>query len=174
MASKIAINRVTNANIYLDGASMLGKAEELTLPELKSKMSPHKALGIVGDIETFSGFEKLEAKIKLTSYYSDVLVKLANPFKPVQLQARASMQVLEQGGVTREVPVVTLFTATCKNYPLGVQKQHDNVELELQFNVNYCKQIIDGQDVLEYDVMANIYKVNGVDLLAQYRANTGA
>jgi hypothetical protein len=28
--SKISINRLTNANIYLDGGSMLGRAEEVT------------------------------------------------------------------------------------------------------------------------------------------------
>lgn len=174
MATKIAIHRVTNANIYLDAASLLGKAEELNLPELKAKLSEHKALGLVGSIETFSGFDKLEGKIKLTSYYPDVLKKLANPFKPVQLQARASMQAHEQGGVVREIPVVTIVTATFKNVPLGNQKQHDNVELEMSYSATYIKQTIDGEDVLEYDVLANIFKVGGVDLLAEYRNNTGA
>ena len=28
MAGKIEINRITNANIYLDGANLLGRAEE--------------------------------------------------------------------------------------------------------------------------------------------------
>lgn len=174
MATKIAIHRVTNANGYIDGASLLGKCEEFTLPELKAKLSEHKALGLVGSLETFSGFDKLEGKLKLTSYYPDVLKKMANPFKPVQLQVRASMQVHEQGGVVREIPVGTMVTATFKNVPLGSQKQHDNVELDMSYSATYVKQMIDGEDVLEYDVLANIFKVDGVDLLADYRNNTGA
>ena len=62
--SKISINRLTNANVYLDGGSMLGRAEEVNLPVLKAKMAEHKALGMVGTIEAFAGFEKLEGKIK--------------------------------------------------------------------------------------------------------------
>ncbi|GHO20002.1 hypothetical protein MY012_10500 [Escherichia coli] len=30
--SKIEINRITNANIYLDGTNLLGRAEEVKLP----------------------------------------------------------------------------------------------------------------------------------------------
>lgn len=30
--AKIEINRITNANIYLDGANLLGRAEEVKLP----------------------------------------------------------------------------------------------------------------------------------------------
>ena len=43
---KIAINRITNANVYIDGASLLGRAEEVELPQIKAKMSEHKALGL--------------------------------------------------------------------------------------------------------------------------------
>ncbi len=174
MASRISVNRVTNANIYINGNSMLGKCEEFALPEVKTKTGEHKALGMVGSLETFAGFEKLEGKLKLTSYYYDVLSKLANPFKPVQFQARASMQVVEPGGVTAEVPVVCLVTATFKTFPLGSLKQHENPEVEFQYSATYVKQIIGGEPVLEFDVLANIYKVNGFDLLSVYRANTGA
>ncbi len=174
MGTKIAINRVVNAVLYADGNSMLGKAEEITLPDLKAKMAAHKSLGTVGEIETFSGFEKLTGKIKMTSYYKDALVKFANVFKPVQLQARASMQVHEAGGVVREVPVVCLVTATFNKFPFGALKQHDNPEIEFEYGATYVKLVIDGQDVLEYDVLANIYKVDGADLLADYRLNTGA
>ena len=33
------------------------------------------------------------------------------------------------------------------------------------------KQVLDGQDILEFDPMSNIYKVAGEDQLANYRAN---
>ncbi|MFN4149235.1 MAG: phage major tail tube protein [Rhodocyclaceae bacterium] len=37
----------------------------------------------------------------------------------------------------------------------------------------YMKLTVDGQDVTEIDVLENIYKAGGVDLLAQYKANIG-
>ena len=57
--SKISINRLTNANVYLDGGSMLGRAEEVSLPVLKAKMAEHKALGMVVAIVGFAGAASL-------------------------------------------------------------------------------------------------------------------
>ena len=56
---------------------------------------------------------------------------------------------------------------------MGNFKQHDNVELTSMLTVTYVKQVINGEDVIEIDVLANIFKVNGVDVLAQYRNNIG-
>jgi len=171
--AKIEIHRITNANIYLDGQSLLGRAEEVQLPSIKTKMVEHKALGMVGTIEAFAGFEKLEGKIKWASFYADVLKKAANPFKAVQLQVRGSMPILIGGSVNREAPVVAILTVVFKSLPGGAFKQHENVELETEFTAYYMKLTVDGQDVTEIDVLENIYKAGGVSLLDQYNANIG-
>lgn len=171
--AKIEIHRITNANVYLDGQSLLGRAESVDLPQIKAKMAEHKALGMVGAIEAFAGFEKLEGKIKWASYYADVLKKAANPFKAVQLQVRGSMPILIGGSVNREAPIVAMLTVVFKSLPGGMFKQHENVELETEFTAYYMKLTVDGQDVAEIDVLENIYKAGGVDLLAQYNANIG-
>jgi P2 family phage contractile tail tube protein len=170
---KIEINRVTNANVYMDGNSFLGRAEEITLPQVKQVMAEHKALGMVGKAEFFSGIDKMETKIKWNSYYSDVLKKAANPVKAVQLQARASLETYTGQGRVKEVPVVVHLAGTFKEFPLGALKQHDNVELETTMNVYYIKLVVDGQEIVEIDVLGNIYKVDGVDILADYRKNIG-
>lgn len=167
------IKRVTNANIYMDGNSLLGRAEEITAPVIKHKMSEHKALGMVGTVEFFSGIEKIESKVKWNSFYYDVLRKIGNPLKPVQLQVRSSLETYDSSGRKAEVPVVIYMTATSKDFPTGSFKQNDNVELETNFSVSYCKMEINGVPTLEVDLLANIYKVDGVDILSQYRANLG-
>ena len=65
------------------------------------------------------------------------------------------------------------MTAMYKDFPMGNFKQHDNVEAESNLSVTYCKLVINGVEISEIDVLANIYKVNGVDMLANYRANLG-
>ncbi|WP_027809960.1 phage major tail tube protein, partial [Burkholderia cenocepacia] len=62
MAGKIEINRITNANIYVNGNSLLGRAEEIKLPDISAIMQEHKALGMVGKIELPAGFDKLEGE----------------------------------------------------------------------------------------------------------------
>lgn len=173
MADKIKINRLTNANIYADGKSLLGKAEEIQLPTIKHKMSEHKALGMVGMMEFFAGIEKMEAKIKWNSFYPDVLKKVGDPTTAMQLQVRASLESYSAQGRTDQLPVVVFLTATAKDFPLGNFKQHDNVESETNLNVTYCRLEINREVIVEIDILANIYKVNGVDILATYRANIG-
>jgi P2 family phage contractile tail tube protein len=169
----LEINRVTNANVYLDGNSMLGKAEEIKLPDIVVKMVEHKALGMVGTLELPSGFDKLEGDIKWTSFYRQVMSKMANPFKFVSLQVRSNVEVYGANGRTQELPLVTFLTVQFKKSPLGSFKGHENVDIPTSFSCTYIKQVFDGQDVLELDVLANIYKVDGIDILANYRANIG-
>ncbi|MEW5885479.1 MAG: phage major tail tube protein [Pseudomonadota bacterium] len=171
--SKINIHRLTNANVYLDGGSMLGRAEEVELPVLKAKMAEHKALGMVGSIEAYAGFEKLEGKIKWSSLYPEALKKTANPFASVQLQLRASVEVYSSAGRSQELPLVALLTVTFKSLPGGGYKQHENVELESEFTATYMKLTVGGEDIMEIDALANIYKAAGQDVLATYRTHIG-
>ena len=169
----VTVKRVTNANVYVDGNSILGTVEEATLPDIKYKLSEHKALGMIGVVEFFSGIDKLEAKLKWNSFYADVLAKFANPFKTLSIQVRASIETYGAAGRTEEKPLVAYMTVQATNFPAGSFKQHDNVELESTLGVTYYKLVIDGKDIVEIDVMSNIYKVSGSDVLANYRANIG-
>jgi uncharacterized protein len=173
MADKISINRVTNANIFVNGNSLLGKADEITLPSVKNKMVEHKALGMVGSLEFPSGVEKLEGKIKWNSFYEDVLAQMANPYATLQIQVRASLESYASAGRINEVPVVAIMTIMPKSLPGGAFKQNDNVEMETDFTANYFKLTVGGKDIVEVDVLANIYKAGGVDVLSNYRTNIG-
>lgn len=168
-----SINRMTNCNVYLDGNSLLGKAEEITLPEIKAKLAEHKALGMVGAVELPSGLDKMEAQIKWAAYYTDAIAASGNIYRTVQLQVRSSLESYEAAGRTAETPVVVHLTGQFKNLPLGNFKQHDNVDFTSQMNVTYVKVVIGGVTIVELDVLANIYKVDGTDLLETYRANLG-
>ena len=171
--SKIKINRLTNANIYMDGNNLLGRAEEIQLPQIKHKMADHKALGMVGSAEFFAGIDKLECKIKWNSLYTEVLKKAANPFVAVQIQARASLETYNNMGKLAEVPAIAYISGTFKEFPLGTLKPQENAEYETTMSVNYAKLIVAGEEIFEIDVLENIYKVDGVDVLTTFRLNTG-
>jgi hypothetical protein len=171
--AKIEINRLTNANVYIDGASFLGRAEEVELPDIKHKMEEHLALGMIGTLEAWSGIEKMTAKFKWSSFYKEVMAKSANPFKSVQIQVRGSLETYATAGRIAETPVVAHLIGQFKSIPMGNYKQHKNVEQTNEMAVHYAKLVVDGAEVFEFDALANIYKVNGQDMLANYRANIG-
>jgi P2 family phage contractile tail tube protein len=171
---KISYNRLTNANVYVSGNSLLGQAEEVNLPDLKHKLSEHKALGMIGTTELWAGIDKMEATIKWNSFYKDTLVLFADPTQALQLQIRSSLETYGSTGRTEQKPVVCFITGMPKNFPMGNFKQHDNVEATSQLTIIYMKVEIDRQEIIEVDLMANIFRVNGVDIMAQYRANIGS
>src|SRR5690242_10230645 len=113
MASLIDVSRITNANIYMDGVSLLGRAEEVELAFPKAKMVDHKGLGMFGTAEFPAGIEKMEAKIKWISVYEQVMLGIST-FQSHQFQIRASKEQYTSQGRTAELPFVGLMTAQFK------------------------------------------------------------
>lgn len=174
MSGRITINRVTNANVYANGNCLLGRVEEIKLPDVSVTFTEHKTLGMISKIELPSGFEKLEGEMKWNSYYEDTLAMAADPFSIIQLQCRSSLDTYDSSGRSAQRALVTFLSVAFKKTSLGTYKQNDNAEYPSNFACYYIKQQLDGKDVLELDTLANIYKINGKDMLDLYRKNLGA
>lgn len=170
----VTINKITNANMYMDGVTLLGLVQEADLPDAAVKMLDHQALGMAAMRQIPSGLEAMEATIRWNCHDLRTARKIMNPFRTANLQLRASLEVYGPAGRTEEQPVVVYLNGTFKNIPAGNYKQMENVELESRFNVTYIKIEMNGEQVLEVDVDANIWKVAGEDILARYRTNLGA
>lgn len=166
-------NRVSNANVYVNGESWLGAVSEAEVPQLKTLLSEHNALGMVGKIKLPTGLDTMEAKFKFTSYYGNVLAATGNPFRATKIQVRANVEEWNGEGLNSETPLVIHFTGNFINPNFGKFKQHDNVELDAEMNVWFVKVVLGDRVVLEVDVINNIWKVDGVDVLANYRRNLG-
>ena len=173
MSGRIKINRVTNANVYTNGNCLLGRVEEINLPDIKVKFTEHKTLGMIGSIELPTGLEKLEGDLKWNSYYEDTIMEAADPFSIIQLQCRSNLETYDSSGRSAQRALVTFLSIAFKETSLGKLKQNDNAEYPSKFACYYVKQQLDGKDVLEVDVLANIYKINGKDMLDIYRKNIG-
>jgi P2 family phage contractile tail tube protein len=169
---KVDINRVTNAGIYLESDSFVGKAEEITLPSIKAIMSEHKALGMMSKVEFFAGLEKMEGKIKFNSKYAEAVKIFANPIDFKKLQVKYLLTNISAGGPVGSKGLV-IMTIQSKGIEGGAFKPQDNVEISADFNVLYYKETIGGVTVVEVDVLANIFKVGGKDLSQEFRAAVG-
>lgn len=167
----IDIKKLTNVNVYLNGTSTLGRVEEFDVPDVVFKMAEHKALGLFGSFEIPTGIDKLEARCKWNAYYPDVMAQSGNPMAPNQFILRGDMPSYGPTGKTGSVGFKCIVTGYAKNLPGFKFKQGDNVEVESKFSVTYLKVVVDGQDSYEVDVMANILKINGQNILADMNAN---
>jgi Bacteriophage tail tube protein len=169
----ISVNRITNANIYMDGMGLLGRAEEVEVAQPRHRMVDHKGLGMAGTAEFWAGVDKLEAKIKWASLYAEALTAAASPFTSHSFQVRGSLEQYTSQGRSAELPVVYLMTAIFKDAGAFRFKQHENVDSTSSLTVYHSELYVAGAQIHLYDVLANIYVVNGVDQLAVFRANLG-
>ena len=167
------ITKVYDANIYVNDGSVHGQASEVTCPDIAAVMTDYKSLGMVGSAEFFNGFDKMEATVKWTYPTNDVQKALANFLKPVDLMVRSSKAEYDGEGIKEEVPVVIYLRGYSKKHPGGSYKPKEDTEVESTFSILYFKQEIDGEAIVELDVLNNIYKVGGEDLLAERRQNLG-
>ena len=169
----IEVGKVFNARVYIDGTDFIAKAEEVDLPKVRFKFADAKALGLYGEMELPAGLDKLEARIKFNSIYSDFIALASNPFVLRTIIVRASKQDWDQRGVAREVPVKAEIRGFFKEFDSGKFKAREAAEAEATISVLYYKLEVDGKEVVEVDVMNNIYKVEGRDILQAYKANIG-
>ena len=166
------VNKVYDANIFVNNTSTHGQASEVTPPTLTAVMADYKAMGMAGSLELFNGFDKMETTIKWTYPDSDTQKVFANFRKPVDLMIRSSKAECETGEMV-EVPIVMYVKGYSKTHPAGTFKAKEDTELESSLAVNYYRLEIDGDPIVEVDVLNNIYKVGGEDLLAERRQNLG-
>ncbi|WP_373100793.1 MULTISPECIES: phage major tail tube protein [Pasteurellaceae] len=168
-----AINQIVNANVYIDGNSLLGKAKEFKLPDIEFEFIEHKGLGLHGTVKLPAGLNAMEGEVIWDSFYPEVRAKVYNPYKNVQLMARSNLQVFDSRGLVAEEPLVTIMNVAFNKTTGGSFKNKEATEHSDMFQIMSIKQLLGGKEILHVDVLANIYRVNGQDVLQKYRTNIG-
>lgn len=168
-----AIHQIVNANTYMDGNSLLGKAKEFKLPDLEFEFIEHKGLGLHGTVELPAGLNAMEGEVIWDSFYPEVRAKAYNPYQNVQLMTRSNLQVFDSRGLAAEEPLVTIMNVAFNKTTGGSLKNKEATEHSDTFKIYSIKQTLAGKEVLFVDVLANIYRVNGQDVLQKYRTNIG-
>lgn len=167
------IAKVYDANAYINNTSVHGLASEVTLPNVTAIMNDYKSLAMIGKLKLFNGFDAMEAVIKWTYPDNAAQKACANFLKPVDVMIRSSKAEYDNGGITNEVPIVAYMKGYSQEHQGGSFKNEEDTEVETTLSVHYFKLEIDGEPIIEVDVLNNIYKVDGEDLLAERRENLG-
>ncbi len=168
-------NILNDANIYVDGANWLGKAE-VTLPEIAQEMKDYKAFGISGTVEVpIKGHVgKMEGTIKFKSMTADAANILYDPSHAPMLDVRAAIQKYDPAtGSMQTYPVKVTLRAFFKKVKLIDFKQASDADNEISYTAHYFKLEIDGKEIVEIDQFNYIYKVNGKDIMADVRSAIG-
>lgn len=168
----VVINQVSNANVYINGNSFLGRAESIDTPEFEIDYIEHDNLGLIGKLKLPNKVNPLGGAITWDGFYPEVAALALNPFRAKQIMVRANVQVFNSLGMAEEVPLVTTMTVTFSKVDMGKYKK-EPTKYPMEYQVNNIKQTINGKEVLYYDAYSNQYRVAGEDILSKYRTNIG-
>lgn len=165
--------KINEYNVYLDGAKMIGIAASSTLPEVNMQTSKVSGVGVNGEIDspTLGQFESMEQEIQFNTLYSSA-VDMLNPLTRVNLTFRAAQQVYDKNGgyVFKSLRIVEM--GRVKKFKPGKLEKSEGMEASITLELTYLLIEVDGVLILEVDKLNQVYKVNGVDMLADVRGMT--
>ena len=166
--------KLKDARIYDENGALLGVAEA-ELPDIELITEEIDEFAVAGKPEIpLAGYtDKLTMKIKFTA----PTPKASALREPRQhtITIHASIEGYDPvKGETVRMPTRTVIRGMPKKIPiLGKLQKGKPTDMEFEFAVHYIKHEENNVEVLEVDVFNLIFKVNGVDYLAETREHLG-
>jgi P2 family phage contractile tail tube protein len=145
----------------------------IDLPDVGLETVEYKGAGVIGTINVplIGLMNALEATINVAKIYG-ALTDYMQVGVTKTLDLRNDVSVISGHGTIR-VPERLVMRGPLSGAPLGSVEQGSASDSSIVMQVYYMQYFLDGDMVMEWDVMKAIYTVNGVDLLADTRRNIG-
>ncbi|MBQ7544923.1 MAG: phage major tail tube protein [Synergistaceae bacterium] len=171
--SNIIPEKGINFSVYLNGEDLLGIAEG-TIPTLESMTSEVKGAGVAGVVESpvVGHFNSTNFSLTWRTVTKDFLKLFAHDTNDLELFS--ALQWYDAGlGAYKKVQLHVYMKAITKTRTPGNLVVGDLQDTQMEFEVPYMKIELDGKEWIELDKYNYIYKVNGVDELAEVRTALG-
>jgi P2 family phage contractile tail tube protein len=160
-----------NFNIFNDGQSYMGIADEVKLPKLKRKMDELRAGGMNGPVKVDLGQEGLEMEFTCAGIDKGVLVQYAKAKVDGVMLRFAGAYQRDDTAAVQAVEIVV--RGRHEEIDPGDAKAGDKGKTTVKSTLSYYKLSIDGKEVIEIDLLNFIEKVDGTDMLAAQRKAIG-
>lgn len=163
--------KLVNFATFQDGTNYMGETPEVTLPTLTRKMEEYRAGGMDGPIDLDFGQEKMEAEIKAAGWpkglmskwgastHDAVLLRFAGAIRSDDSEAVIAAEVVMRGRLSERDP--------------GSNKAGELAEQTYKYALSYYKEVVDGEVVVEIDLVNMVCIVDGEDRNSALRAALG-
>lgn len=158
-------------NLFNDGASYMGQVAEVNLPKLTRKMEEWRGGGMHAPIKADMGQEAMSMDWTCGGIMRDVLGQFGTLKHDGVLLRFAGGYQSEDSDTPDAVEVVV--RGRHSEIDPGSSKPGDDTSFKVTTEVSYYKLTINGEEVIEIDVMNMVEKVNGEDHLAKLRKAIG-
>ncbi|WP_285428598.1 phage major tail tube protein [Pseudomonas sp. lyk4-R2A-8] len=165
--------KLKNLNLFNDGNSYLGVAKTVTLPALGRKMEAYRGGGMNGPVKADLGFSddgiQFEWKtggldlISLRQFgavnASSVALRFSGPYQQDDTAEVSNVEVVVRG--------------RHETIEMGDAQPGEDTEHSMTTTCSYYKLTVDGEEIIEIDLLNFVEKVNGVDMLEKHRTAMG-
>lgn len=156
-------------SVFIDGRSFVGRAETCKLPDLTIKSEEYRASGMDAPVDFDMGMEKLDVSITLAEYDTET-IKLLGLFS-------ANTPITLRGAIQRQgeavVPVIIQLQGGIKQVSRDDWRQGEKGSMQIMANCNRYTEIINGETLVDIDVVNGVRIIGGSDQLAGMRAALG-
>ena len=159
-------DKINDFNVYDDGNRLVGIGEEVTLPDIEMMSETVIEPGGEVDSPTIGQFASGQVEIPFQSLTQGTF-DMMNPLKAVNLTLRASQQEMDGNGNIVFVGIRAVFRGRPKTLTAGSIKKGSGTGTSIAIEWTYYMLEIDGKKVVEIDKLNSVFKVNGIDILAQ-------
>ncbi len=159
-------DKINDFNVYDDGNRLIGIGEEVTLPDIEMMSESVIVPGGEVDSPTIGQFASGQVEIPFQSLTKDAF-GMMNPLKAVNITLRASQQEMDGDGNIVFTGVRAVFRGRPKTLTAGSIKKGSGTGTSIAIEWTYYLLEIDGKKVIEIDKLNSVFKVNGIDILAQ-------
>lgn len=158
-----------NFTVYVDGVNYIGRVETCKLPDLQVNTADFRAGGMDAPIELDMGMNKLNATLTFAEY-DPALIKKFGLFS-------ANTPIVLRGAIQRQgesaVPVVIRMQGGVNQLSKGDWQSGQNSQLTVGVNANTYKEQVNGETLVDIDVLNMVRIIGGVDQLAGIRDALG-
>lgn len=164
-------NILKNFNLFNDGNSYMGQVEEIKLPKLKRKMEDFRGGGMNGPIKVDVGQDAMDLEFTLSGFNRQVLEQYGTTKADGVMLRFAGAYQRQDTGATQAVEIVV--RGRHEEIDPGDAKSGDKGKTTVKSALTYYKLSIDGEEVIEIDLVNFIERVKGQDMLADQRTAIG-
>ena len=163
--------KLKDMNVFQNGTSFLGQAKSFVRPKLTLVTEEYRAGGLGGPIKIETGIAALEAE----HTYGGVIPEIQRMFgvptlDGVQLRYAGAYQ-REDTGQSDEVQIV--LGGRHEELDAGSDAVGEDGEFKVKTACVYYKETLNGEVLIEVDILGRILRVGGVDRWAEMRGIIG-
>lgn len=162
--------KINKYSVYNAGNRLLGMGDEMTLPDFEASSETVTGAGILGEIDdpTVGYFTNQEIEIPFRVLDGEA-VDMLDMTKAVQLEIRGGQQTTNSAGDIEFRQIRVVVRGRSAKLSTGKVKAGNPMDTSVTLTVLYILIELDGSPVLELDKLNEVFKINGVDVLADLK-----